>query len=277
MKIFILFLLTLTTALAQDFTFDKESGKAIPNYVAELKEMRGSVFKKSQGKMIKVKIGDRFQKSDTVITKDKSYIKLLVVDDTIFTLSSNSELNFTEFKFREKDDREAVYTFIKGQIRGIVKNKAKKEGDIKVRTTLAVMGIRGTEVLVNHQTLNNIEVSQFSLNSGIAIISNEEGLKQELAKHDKLTVVKDNSTHKKVQELGLLNDEEKKSLEDETTFLPYVNPGAINKDSELYSYFHGQGPLPEEAAPVERNRPKQKSLQHNLELLNEKLKKSHKR
>lgn len=277
MKIIILFILVLSTALAQDFTFDKESGKAIPNYVGELKEIRGTVFKKSQGKMSKVKVGDRFQKTDSVITKDKSYIKILVVDDTTFTLSSNSELNFTEFKFREKDDREAVYTFIKGQIRGIVRNKAKKEGDIKIKTTLAVMGIRGTEILVNHQTLNNLEVSQFSLNSGLAKISDEQGLNHDLSKHDKLTLIKDSSTHQKAQEAGKLLPEDIKLLEDETSFLPYLVPANIAADSELYSYFHakqaGTQVIEEEA---KADQPK-KGLQHNLDLLNEKLKKSHKR
>lgn len=267
----------LSTALAQDFDFDKESGKAIPNYVAELKEMRGVAFKKSQGKMSRIKVGDRFHKTDSVITKDKSYVKILVVDDTTFTLSSNSELNFTEFKFKEKDDRQAIFTFIKGQIRGMVRNKAKKEGDIQVKTTVATMGIRGTEILVNHQTLNNLEISQFSLNSGLAKISNDQGLALDLAKHEKLTLLKDTSANKKAQEAGHLSADEIKLLEDETSFLPYVIPANIAEDSELYSYFHSKQTVTQGSEEEAKADQPKKGLQHNLDLLNEKLKKSHKR
>ncbi len=239
-----LFLLPYLT-FGQDYTFDKTTGKAKPNFVAQTTLFKGDVFKLTGDKKEKVEVGTRFYKNDTVLTQDKSFIKLKVVDDTIMALGPNSQLNFETFQFIEKDDRKAVYNLIKGQLRGHFKVKA-KDGDLTVKTSTAAMGIRGTEILVTHQEVEFKELSDFVLLSGSAFILDKALQKHDIKKSERVVTALDPKTNQSSNEkttlpeneldrLKAMNINERKNFK---PFLPYIILEDIKKDSPLYSFFH---------------------------------------
>jgi hypothetical protein len=287
MKIFILLTLFSTTLLASDFEFDKSKGKALPKYVAEIKLFRGKVWKVTDGKQKEVQQGTRFFNNDTIITEDKSVVKLQVVDDTILNLGPKSELNFAEFKFTDKTDRHIVYNFIKGQLSGNVKNKA-NEGDLTVKTKSAIMGIRGTQILVNHQNINNLEVSEFALLSGSAQVTDDKKQKHDLSTAKKLTLVQDTKDQKSAVESKVLNEEELKYLnaidknDDKQfkPFMPYFEPSKVRKDSTLFSLVSGEKTNSTQDDNEDKDDKKDdnpKGWKHNLEKLNEQLKEDRKK
>jgi hypothetical protein len=228
MKTILIFLAFASSLHAEDFTFNKETGKTVPNYVGELKILKGSAYKQNKnGRVIPIKIGARFYKDDTIVTKNKSYLRVIIVDDTVLNLGSNTEMNFEEFKFSDKTDRQMTLNLIKGQIRSMVQNKA-KEHDIVFKTRSAAVGIRGTEVLVNYQSVKNLDISEFALIEGTAEVTDNKGQKQIIQKADRVIVVHDSSTNEMGLENKLLSEEISKSLLGDEALLPYAEIDSLN-------------------------------------------------
>lgn len=277
MKLIFLTLLFAFPALAQDFTFNKEKGEAVPNFVGQLKVARGKVYQMSGSTKKQIKVGARFYKNDTLITAPSSFAQLLIADDSVITLGANSELNFSDFKFIDKENRQIVYSFIKGQIRGLIKNKA-QEGDIVFKTKLAVMGVRGTELFVNHQTIKNLEVSEFALLSGNTIVTDDKNQVHDLKKTDRLIIVQNPETKKSANERNQLTEDQLKLLNQENELMHLFDPTALNMASPLLPFFHTdkmtdptlESATSESEVPVKD--PENKGWKKNLDKLNQKLK-----
>jgi hypothetical protein len=167
-----------------------------------------------------------------------------------------------------KKERNIVYELVRGQIKGHVVNKA-QENDVVVKTKNATLGVRGTEIMVNHRTLNNLEVSEFALASGKAEVDNLiKKIKHELEKDDRVVIVEDQETKANATVTNKLDASEVKFIkEDEEGFMPFFDI----KDIKL---------VQNDTAPVdsgnsgERLEKKQEGSLKNLEKLNEKLKQS---
>ena len=279
MKILFIVLVLSCSLFAKDFTFDQETGKAVPNHLGEIKLLRGKVFKKHQGKTTEVKTGTRFNKDDTVYTEQRSFAKILLVDDTVLTIGPNSELNFSEFKYVDKTNRQITFDFIKGQLRALVVNKA-KEGDLKFKTKAALMGVRGTELLINHQTLNALEISEFALLTGAAEVMDNKNEKHSLAKLDRITIMLDPGNSEMASDKNTLSEEEQKLLKAEDAMMPYFQIENLSKTSALYSHLQ-KLPVSDVSsgdsnqAPI--NQDERKNWRHNLQKLNEKLKQNQKK
>jgi hypothetical protein len=273
MKLLILLLAFSVSAQAEDFTFDKESGQAVPSFIGQLKIIKGDVYKLKQGKQFDVKKGTRFFKGETLVTGPSSFAQILIVDDSILNLSAKSELNFSDFKFVDKTDRKIVYSFLQGQIRGIIKNKA-KDGDLIIKTKLAAMSIRGTELYVNHEKVKQLEVSEFALLSGNVLITDNNNLKNELNKSESLVVVSNQQTNKSAHEKRVLSAKELSEIAQENEFLIFFNPKDLVAGSPLYALFNDptENAISTEAAPPTVNKPNKKNWRNNLKKLNEKLK-----
>ena len=234
----------MSPAWAVDYTLDKETNKARPHYVGEVRHFRGRVFRLGEGKRVQVKEGTQFYKEDTLITEDKSIAKLNLVDETVMTIGPNSDIKFEEFEFKSKNDRR-IHGFIRGQITGLVKNKA-AEGDIQMRTPNAVMGVRGTRFLVNHRTVGGLQISEFALLSGSVVVTDDKNKTFEHTKADKIVVVRDPSRTETGHEQRKLDDSEQKYLESEdksfgpefSPFLPFFDPQNVTDNSGLFVYLN---------------------------------------
>jgi hypothetical protein len=277
----LLILLVSMFVFANDFTFNKDSGQAVPNYCGEIKMFRGGVFKENNGQLTPVKEGTRFYKNDKIVTEAKSFAKILMIDDSTIQLGANSEIRISEFQYNSKTDRKMVIAMIRGQLRSLIKNKA-KEGDLEIKTKLAVMGIRGTELLINHQELKNISVSEFGLLEGQVDISNLKNEKFKLNPQNKLTIVQDNNSKNEVSDSQSFLEDEKKSLVKEEAFMALFLPEKVLPASPVYPLIHAssasQSNAPTGQLP-EAQQEKKSSLnwQENLKKLNEKLKENQKK
>ena len=273
MNFLFIFLFVFSPLIAEDFSFNKETGQAVPTFVGEIKFFKGNVFKANLGRLTAVKEGTRFYKNDTIVTEEKSLAKILIVDDTTLNIGPKSELKFSEFNYIDKSNRSIIYSFIKGQVRAIIKNKA-KDGDLQIKTQSAVLGIRGTELFANHQTINNLEVSEFSLLSGnaeVKDINNNQTVS--LSKNDKVVIIANQQSKQSMSHKGIMTTEELETLRPEEVFMPYFEIQKIDKDSTFYSFLNtpsssGISPLNTSEMPKESQK---RHWKENLKRLNEKL------
>jgi hypothetical protein len=270
---------------AQDFAY--ENGKAVPKFVAQIKDFRGKVYKESKGSSRLVKHGERFYKNDVVTTAEKSMVKLELIDESILNLSAQSQLKFSEYKFKDKNDREFIFNFIKGQVRSLVKNKNNTGPGLIIKTPLAVMGVRGTELLINHRQIKNVEISEFALLSGEAEISDGKDLSQIIKMGDRMTVLKDKIKAVAAKDLKQLTDTDLIELKapgmDENKefkpFLPYLDPINLESNSPLLPFFlEAQNQKGESLKTnIEGSSEGKKNWKDNLDKLNEELRKNRRR
>jgi hypothetical protein len=276
MNIFILSFLVSGLSFAQDFTFDKASGKAIPSFIGELKLLKGEAYRKSADAVYQVKVGQRFLKKDTIFTKDKSFLKIQMIDDSTVSLGSNSEMNFEEFEFVDKTNRQIVISLIKGQMRSLVKNKA-GPGDLRYKTKSAAMAVRGTELLINYREIKNIGVSEFALIHGLAEVYDHTNTNSpfSIKKNGRKILVYNQEGKTGAGENFEMPEELGKSFSDEESFLPYHNMETIPETSPLYTLLHPvKGSEKELKDVLKRKTEEGPGWEHNLRKLNEELKKN---
>jgi hypothetical protein len=266
-------------ALGQDFTFDKEKGKAIPSFIGQVKLIKGNVFKRSaDASLTSVKTGERFKVSEGVVTKEQSFLKIELIDETIISIGSNTEIKFNEYEFTDKENRSFLFSLIRGQMTGNIKNKAASD-QLRFKTKFTTMGIRGTYILMNTQNKNSLEVSQFALLSGnAAMTSGKEKL--DLAKGDHLIVVSGESITDQ-EKISLSEDEMKKlsaeNIDDTNDFKPFLPFIDITNNSIdlLRKHFQKYSPNASGEVVLTKREDKKSSWQQNLKKLNQKLKENH--
>lgn len=100
------------------------------------------------GVAITVNAGDTVLKNDVVQTGDGGTVSIIFTDSTTFNLSANARMVINEFVYDPNGSANAsLISLVQGTI-GFVAGQVAKTGDMKVKTPVATMGIRGTAVVV---------------------------------------------------------------------------------------------------------------------------------
>lgn len=281
MRTFILALALLSfSSFAQDYTLDKETGKAVPSFIGQLRLAQGKVFKRAGGKLTAVYSGERFFEGNALVTGKGSMAKMMMVDDSIVSLGPDGEILFKKFTFKDKENRTCEYELIKGQLRGNVPQKL-KTGSIHFNTKFSTMGIRGTQILVNHQKLKNVEVSEFALLEGKAHLQLSDSDLTILQPGEHI-VVMGNSEGKTGREMGTLGKDKLKDLQDEATneekefrpFLPLFSLSDVSATSVLRPFIDDNTSGEKKKDPSRDEAKAPKNWRESLKKLNEELKKN---
>jgi hypothetical protein len=281
MKTFIFALILFSLqAQSQDYTLDKETGKAVPSFIGQLRLVQGKVYKKAQGKLIEVFSGERFFEGNSLVTGKDATAKLMMVDESIISLGPEGEILFKKFLFKDKDNRNCEYELIKGQLRGNVPQKL-KSGSISFKTKFSTMGIRGTQVFVNHQVLKGVEVSEFALIEGKAELRFGDAQFTGLSPRDHIVIVgsKDGKT---ARESGQIEEKKFESLKAESMneekemkpFLPYLNLAELAQTSSLRPILLEVPRMQDNEKPSSDSQKTPKNWKESLKKLNDQLKKN---
>lgn len=142
------------------------------NEIGYITKVIGDVYKISADdkKEVKVSFHDQIKLKDTLFTKNKSIVAVKLGDDTVFTIAPNSKFVFHNMIFSE-NKRAMNFELAQGKVRGMISPSKAKENNVKLHTKTMVMGIRGTEILLNHSGTGKNEFSEAALMSGIADIT----------------------------------------------------------------------------------------------------------
>ncbi|MBY0515875.1 MAG: FecR family protein [Bacteriovoracaceae bacterium] len=264
------------SAFAADYKLDAESGVAIPNYMGELKMVKGVVGKLLQDKLKPVKVGTKFYQSDIIQTEENSFARLILADDTTLNLGPNSKLTFTEFTITKKTDRTFDFLLHRGQIRSQVKNEA-KPGDLTIRTPMATMGIRGTELLINHRLIKDVGVSEFALISGEVEIKDFLNQDHSIIQGERVIIAGDKEKKSGASEKNKLTNTEWAQLANLDDLLPFFTPEGMPTTSPLHPVFYAlnEAKVGEKSSKDQADLElvkKKPSTNENLKKLNEQLK-----
>lgn len=127
--------------------------------VAVVKRLRGDVTVKEQGKVTKVKEDDWLRSGVTVLTGDKSFVRISFIDKSQMNIGPNSEMKIEQFGTGDA----GVMDLVKGKIRSQVSKdylgqKDKNKSKLFIKTPNAVMGVRGTDFLISTNGINSSAV-----------------------------------------------------------------------------------------------------------------------
>lgn len=236
MKTLILFFFLPYSAFAQNFSFNKESGKAVPNFVAELKLLKGKVLRTTGGRPRIVQVGEKFYPKDVVVTEADASMKIIVADDTWLTLGPNSEIVFLDFEFKDKNERKISYELKRGQLTANVRQKI-KSGEVNFRSKFTTMGVRGTKIMMNYREVNGKGIAEYALIEGSAEVVDQEGKSHPLMAGEHMILIQD----QKIINLTLTSDDLKNFTSPEADeekdirpFMPYyeMKEGAVSQLDE---------------------------------------------
>jgi hypothetical protein len=123
--------------------------------VAMVKILRGEVEVLSEGKSEKLKVDDWVENGDIIKTQEKSFAKLVFIDKSQMNIGPNSQMKIESFTGSDS----GVIDLVKGKIRSQVTKdylqmKDKNKSKLFIKTSNAVMGVRGTDFMISTNGIN---------------------------------------------------------------------------------------------------------------------------
>lgn len=107
---------------------------------------RGTVSAEANGVQRPLKQGDSIFEEDQVATGDKSFAVLQFQDGAKVTIRPNSAMIIEQYAYNSSEDDAATLTLVEGGLRVITGAMTKRNPEsYKVKTPVALMGVRGTE------------------------------------------------------------------------------------------------------------------------------------
>jgi len=107
---------------------------------------RGEVIALSNGGSRELKQGDFIYVADEIMTSNRSFAVLQFTDGAKVTVRPDSTMIIEQYLYAGNDSDEATLNLVEGGLRVITGAMAKSNPEnYKVRTPVALMGVRGTE------------------------------------------------------------------------------------------------------------------------------------
>lgn len=95
------------------------------------------------------KANDPVHNGDVVKTGNGAAAKVLFTDQSIMDVGANSAFKVTDYDLKQGDNRTGTFSLVYGKLRALVTKQVGENGNVQVRTKDAVMGVRGTEFVVD--------------------------------------------------------------------------------------------------------------------------------
>ena len=110
---------------------------------------RGTVIATSNGESRELKQGDEIFVTDEILTAPKSFAVLQFLDGAKVTVKPDSEIVIEDYVYNGNADDKATLNLVSGGLRVITGAMAKNNPEnYKVKTPVALMGVRGTEFAI---------------------------------------------------------------------------------------------------------------------------------
>jgi len=124
--------------------------------VGKITVLKGDVKIQRDGGVIQAKNGTTLEKHDFIKTSAKAKVQIVFTDKTIFTIGKNSTLDIADYLYDESKPKEnrAKFNVLKGAFSSITGRIGKlNKSKFKLKTKSASIGIRGTVVKANQETI----------------------------------------------------------------------------------------------------------------------------
>jgi hypothetical protein len=124
---------------------------APPDSIGKIEKVVGDVTVVRNGVAVALHVGDAVFKSDVVATGSSSSCGISFPDGTALNLVANTRMALNDYAFDAgSNSNGALFTLVEGTF-AFVAGKVAHQGDMKIATPVATMGIRGTTGVVQEQ------------------------------------------------------------------------------------------------------------------------------
>lgn len=133
---------------------------AAAQIVGHVMKLTGSASVIRNGVTVELNIGDAVQKGDVIQTGSDSTIAMTLIDGSAFGMTSNARMVLNEMVYDPNGSSNSSFiSLVQGTVT-FVAGQTAKNGNMRVETPVATMGIRGTAVLTKIDlVLGTVEVS----------------------------------------------------------------------------------------------------------------------
>jgi len=132
--------------------------------IGQVETVDGSAsVQRTDGVVEQLNIGTKIFLNDVVQTGDSGKLSVTFVDGTIFTLSSGSRMIIDNLVYTPSgQNNSGTFNLIQGGF-VFIAGQVARTGGMEVKTPAATMGIRGTTVLADIETINGVTTSEITL------------------------------------------------------------------------------------------------------------------
>jgi VCBS repeat-containing protein len=138
----------IVDALTGHVHYAQAAAPAPAQTIGHVQKLTGTATVVRNGVSVELHIGDAVQKGDVVQTGSDSTIGLTFIDGSAFAMTSNARMVLNEMIYDPNgSSNSSLISLVQGTIT-FVAGQTAKNGNMRVDTPVATMGIRGTAVLV---------------------------------------------------------------------------------------------------------------------------------
>ncbi|MBI3558540.1 MAG: FecR domain-containing protein [Deltaproteobacteria bacterium] len=101
------------------------------------------------------KPNDAVFNTDIIKTGTSGSAKVLFTDQTLMDIGPSSALKVSNYSIKEVENRTGTFSILYGKLRALVTKKVGDDGKVEVKSSDAVMGVRGTEFMVEVPRIRN--------------------------------------------------------------------------------------------------------------------------
>ena len=118
--------------------------------VGKIAVVNGKVsIKSGSGAVKSANAGDKISNLDTVNTESGATVKLIFTDQSIIDLGPSSSFKVADYALKNTDNRTGTFSLLFGKMRSLVTKKVGEKGKVQFKAGNSVMGVRGTEFVVD--------------------------------------------------------------------------------------------------------------------------------
>lgn len=187
-------LITMTLFCTQ-FAFAKQIGRVT--------KLKGKIFRTNvETEVVREPIveGVWINEGDIIESEKASFMKVLMKDDTIFSVGPATKFAFEQFEMKTKNERTATYNLIKGKLRSVFTKKAPTRS-LHIKTPTASMGVRGTEIVSDVYRVKGQLKTDIALIHGKLEVTTKLGKKFDLNPAEIFEAVDSNQMNKMAQKV----------------------------------------------------------------------------
>jgi hypothetical protein len=118
--------------------------------IAQFKVAKGSVHIERGGQRIRARVGTHLQATDIVLTGTDGAAGITFIDNSLLSMGPNSVLAIDRYAFNSTTHEGSFESSLRKGTLSVVSGKIAKQSPdaMKVRTPSSILGVRGTEFLV---------------------------------------------------------------------------------------------------------------------------------
>ena len=212
--------------------------------IGNIAALKGFAVIHRDGKNINAKPGIEIEQKDNITTKAQTKVQVILNDNTVVTIGSNSSFSFLEFSTKKGDEKISMQS-----TRGFFRSVTGKIGKVaperfKVHTVSATIGIRGTDF----SGLIKKDLEIIKCYRGVIRV-NYEGGSRDIVAGNLIRITPHNSKVK-----AIMPTQSKRDISPNTT-IQEINPKVEDIADQTITVEHGEKEQHHEGAPTIQQEP----------------------